>query len=116
MIIELLQTLELIPPVEIHAPDESPARDSVMMDSVMMDSVMMDSTSPPTKWRRVRARRASQHSHAHTPVRVVCLPLKHCGVDTLFKSASWQGMLWKNQPVREGRGFIKPHLPCFLIA
>eukprot|EP00979_Chaetoceros_neogracilis_P001639 scaffold289_cov162-Chaetoceros_neogracile.AAC.1 len=65
MRIELLQTIELIPPVEFHAPDESPARDSGMMDSA----------SPPMERRRVRARRASQHSRARTPVRV----------DTLFK-------------------------------
>jgi len=71
MRVELLQTVELVPPVEINALDESPARDN--------------SASPPMKRRRVRARRTSQHSRARTPVRVECLPLKHRRVDNLFK-------------------------------
>eukprot|EP00979_Chaetoceros_neogracilis_P001545 scaffold264_cov153-Chaetoceros_neogracile.AAC.1 len=75
MRVELLQTVELVPPVEINALDESPARDSGMMDSA----------SPPMKRRRVRARRTSQYSRARNPVRVECLPLKDRRVDNLFK-------------------------------
>eukprot|EP00979_Chaetoceros_neogracilis_P008285 scaffold1847_cov233-Chaetoceros_neogracile.AAC.1 len=71
MRVELLQTVELVPPVEINALDESPARDN--------------SASPPMKRRRVRARRTSQYSRARNPVRVEYLPLKHRRVDNLFK-------------------------------
>jgi hypothetical protein len=97
MRVELLQTVELVPPVEINALDESPARDN--------------SASPPMKRRRVRARRTSQHSRARTPVRVECVPLKHRRVDNLFKKRVLARDSMEEPGSKRGKRFHKTSPP-----
>eukprot|EP00979_Chaetoceros_neogracilis_P008282 scaffold1843_cov232-Chaetoceros_neogracile.AAC.1 len=99
MRVELLQSVELVPPVEINALDESPARDN--------------SASPPMKRRRVRARRTSQYSRARTPVRVECLPLKHRRVDNLFKKRVLARDDIEEPGSKRGKRFHKTSAPVF---